>query len=117
MIKFAGMTITEYLKGLSTITGEEWTGKELFKYGERSLNLQRLLNVRDGMSRKDDTVPKKMYIPAAVGGRAGKAPTEEEFNRMLDEYYEKRGWDKNGIPTPEKLTELGLQDYIKYLPC
>ena len=116
MIKFAGMTITEYLKGLSTITGEEWDAYKLFEFGEKSLNLQRILNVRDGMSRKDDTVPKKMLIPAAVGGRAGKAPTKEEFNIMLDEYYDKRGWTREGIPTPKKLTELGLEEYIKYLP-
>ena len=116
MVKFAGMTITEYLKGLETVTGEKWSGKDLFLFGERSLNLQRLLNVRDGMSRKDDTVPKKMFIPAAVGGRAGKAPTEAEFNQMLDEYYEKRGWTKDGIPTAEKLNELGLGEYTKYIP-
>ena len=116
MIKFAGMTITEYLAGLKTVTGEEWTGKDLFKFGERSLNLQRLINVRDGLDRKDDTVPKKLYIPAAVGGRAGKAPTEAEFNKMLDEFYEKRGWTEKGIPTAEKLNELGLGEYVKYIP-
>lgn len=117
MVKFAGMTITEYLKGLETITGESWSGKDLFLFGERSLNLQRLLNVRDGMSRKDDTIPKKIFIPAATGSRAGKAPTEAEFEQMLSEYYEKRGWTNEGIPTAEKLKELGLEEYIKYIPC
>ena len=116
MIKFAGMTISELMRGLELITGETYTGEELFKYGERSMNLQRLLNVRDGMSRKDDTVPPKMLQPAAVGGRAFQAPTREQFNTMLDDYYKLRGWDSNGIPTAAKLEELGLGDYVRFIP-
>jgi len=116
MIKFAGMTITELAHELELILGKPVDPAELFKVGERSLNLQRLLNVRDGMSRKDDTVPPKMLIPAATGSRAFKAPTMDEFNKMLDDYYERRGWDKNGIPTAAKLEELGLGEYVKYIP-
>ena len=89
---------------------------DLFKIGERSQNLQRLLNIRDGMDRKDDTAPPKLFIPAAVGSRAFKAPTHAEFDKMLDDYYTLRGWDKNGIPTAAKLEELGLGDFVKYLP-
>lgn len=116
MIKFAGMTITEYLEGLKAVTGEDWDGPDLFRFGERAMQLQRIINVRDGMSRKDDTVPKKMYIAAAFGGRADMAPTEKEFNMMLDEYYAERGWDSNGIPTAAKLEEIGLGEYVRYLP-
>ena len=116
MIKFAGMTITELLRGLELITGEQMDAYELFRYGEKSLNLQRLLNVRDGMSRKDDTVPPKMLIPAAIGGRANQAPTMEQFNVMLDDYYKLRGWNENGIPKAETLEKLGLGDYVRYIP-
>ena len=116
MVKFAGMTISELAHELELILGKEVDPYELFKVGERSQNLQRLLNVRDGMSRKDDTAPAKLFLPAATGSRAFKAPTHEEFDWMLDEYYKKRGWDENGIPTKEKLEELGLGDYVKYLP-
>lgn len=116
MIKFAGMTITELLRGLELVTGEQMDAYELFRYGEKSLNLQRLLNVRDGMSRKDDTVPPKMLIPAAIGGRANQAPTMEQFNVMLDDYYKLRGWNENGIPKAETLEKLGLGDYVRYIP-
>lgn len=115
MIKFAGLTISELMHGMELILGREIDPYELFRVGERSLNLERLLNVRDGMSRKDDTVPPKMLIPAAMGGRAFQAPTMDEFNKMMDDYYARRGWDSNGIPTAEKLNELGLGDYVKYL--
>ncbi|MBO4289940.1 MAG: aldehyde ferredoxin oxidoreductase family protein [Lachnospiraceae bacterium] len=116
MIKFAGMTISELAHELELILGKEVDPYELFKVGERSQNLQRLINVRDGMSRKDDTAPKKLFLPAATGSRAFKAPTQAEFDWMLDEYYKQRGWDNNGIPTAERLEELGLGDYVKYLP-
>ena len=116
MIKFAGMSITELLRGFELVTGVELSGEELFRYGERSLTLQRLLNVRDGMSRKDDTVPPKMLQAAAVGGRAFKAPTVAEFNTMLDDYYKIRGWDNNGIPKAETLEKLGLGDYVRFIP-
>ena len=116
MIKFAGMTISELMNGMELVTGVHYTGEELFRYGERSMNLQRLLNVRDGMSRKDDTVPAKMLQPAAVGGRAFKAPTMEQFNAMLDDYYKLRGWDNNGIPTAETLEKLGLGEFVRFLP-
>ena len=116
MVKFAGMTISELTHELELILGKEVDPYELFRVGERSQNLQRLLNVRDGMDRKDDTAPKKLFIPAATGSRAFKAPTMDEFEWMMDEYYRLRGWDENGIPTAEKLEELGLGDFVKYLP-
>lgn len=116
MVKFAGMTISELCEGLELILGKEVDPYELFRVGERSQNLQRILNVRDGMSRKDDTVPKKMLVHAATGSRAFQAPTMEQFDQMMDEYYRQRGWDNNGVPTAAKLEELGLGDYVKYLP-
>lgn len=115
MVKFAGMTISELQHGLELVLGHDVDAYDLFKVGERSQNLQRLLNVRDGMDRKDDTAPAKLFIPAATGSRAFKAPTHAEFNQMMDEYYAKRGWDSNGIPTAAKLEELGLGDFVKYL--
>ena len=116
MVKFAGMTISELAHELELILGKEVDPYELFKVGARSQNLQRLLNVRDGMDRKDDTAPKKMFIPAATGSRAFKAPTHDEFEWMMDEYYKLRGWDENGIPKAETLEALGLGDFVKYLP-
>jgi aldehyde:ferredoxin oxidoreductase len=114
MVNIGSLTISEMLREFELVTGRKVYGPEFVKAGERSLNLQRLINVRDGMSKKDDTLSPKMLQPAVVGGRAGKAPFG--FEKMLSDYYKLRGWDENGIPTKEKLTELELEDYIKYIP-
>jgi len=102
----------------SAITGIETTAAELLKAAERAWNMSRLLNVRAGFGRKDDTPPKGWFTPPAAGDREyplrnyfGAASfTRKDVERVLDDYYDERGWDKeNGIPTPEKLKELGLE--------
>lgn len=114
MVNNGGLTITDIGKELKITTGLDYSNMELLKTSERGIALQRLINVRDGLSRKDDTLPPKMLQAAVIGGRARKSPAR--FNHMLDDYYKLRGWDENGIPTPKTLEELGLQDYIKMLP-
>ena len=63
---------------------------------------------------QDDTLPLKMTVPAMVGPRAGKTPTPHDT--ILDDYYELRGWDRNGIPTRERLEALGLGRFAAFLP-
>lgn len=114
MVNNGGLTVTEIGKELKVSTGLDYTNRDLLKTSERGIALQRLINVRDGMSRKDDTLPPKMLQAAVIGGRAGKSPAA--FEKMLDDYYKLRGWDENGIPTVKTLEELGLEDYIPMLP-
>ena len=88
------------------VTGWDMDAAELLRAGERSFNLKRLLNVSCGVTRADDTLPRRFtHEPFDAGNSAGHVP---DLARMLDEYYESRGWDKNGVPTPAKLAELGL---------
>ena len=94
-------------------TGIPITPEELTKDGERIENLARLFNIREGKgTRKYDTVPWKiMNVPVPDEGPAkGVVVNEEEFQIGLDDYYAVRGWTPDGIPTPEKLAELGLGD-------
>jgi aldehyde:ferredoxin oxidoreductase len=78
--------------------------------GERIWNLQRIFNIRAGISSKDDTLPRRFLEEAPTKGPAkGKVVP---LNKMLREYYELRGWDENGIPYPGKLSRLGLGEYI-----
>lgn len=114
MVNNGGLTVTEIGKELKVSTGIDYTNMDLLKTSERGIALQRLINVRDGLSRKDDTLPPKMLQAAVIGGRAGKSPAA--FEKMLDDYYKLRGWDENGIPTAKTLEELGLEDYIPMLP-
>jgi len=114
MVNNGGLSITDITLELEYATGMKMTTMELLKTAERGMALQRLVNVRDGITRKDDTLPPKMRQPSIVGGREGKTPLN--FDKMLDDYYKLRGWDSNGIPTKETLEALDLGDYIKYLP-
>lgn len=114
IIKAAGMTLTQLNDLANSITGWNWSVKELIKAGERIFTLQRLVNIKDGLRRKDDKLPTKMYKPAKTGTRAQKIPVP--FEQALEEYYRIRGWNKDGIPTAESLRKLGLEDYIKYIP-
>ncbi|HEC94855.1 MAG TPA: aldehyde ferredoxin oxidoreductase, partial [Thermoplasmatales archaeon] len=76
--------------------------------GERIWNLTRLFNIREGVSRADDTLPKRVFEPMKGGATDGVKLTKELFNKMLDEYYMLRGWSPEGVPTDETLKRLGL---------
>lgn len=101
-----GLSLTDTVKFLNFTTGWELTPEDIMKIGERIFTLQRQINVEDGLSRKDDKLPQKMFNPGDKGIRKGKIP--EPFEKTLLEYYHYRGWDNNGKPTEEKLEELGL---------
>ena len=89
------------------------SGEELRVAGERINNLGRLFNIREGLSRKDDHLPYKiMNVPIPDEGVVshGSYVSQEDLDLLLDDYYETRGWTKEGVPTIEKLNELGLSD-------
>jgi aldehyde:ferredoxin oxidoreductase len=72
--------------------------------GERVWTLERLYNLREGFTKDDDTLPDRLLNEAVAEG-----PSEGftvKLAPMLAEYYAFRGWDKNGVPTPDKLKEL-----------
>ena len=96
------------------VTGWETTPEEMRLKGERINNLARVINVREGLGRKDDTLPwKVMNMPIPDEGPSkGAYVTKEELDLMLDDYYEVRGWTRDGVPTPEKLKALGMDDLI-----
>lgn len=93
---------------LSTATGFKVDINEFMKIGERIWNLERLFNLKAGFTRRDDTLPMRILKePIKTGPSKGEI---EELDKMLDDYYKVRGWDKNGAPTNEKLKALGLLD-------
>ncbi|KUO49390.1 MAG: hypothetical protein APF76_08440 [Desulfitibacter sp. BRH_c19] len=112
-----------------TALGQKYTTDELVKAGERIVNLERMYNVRLGLNRKDDQLPKR-FLKEAIN--VYKMVADDDFilhpkeaikkdlvvhlDEMLDDYYRLRGWDNNGVPTEEKLKELGLEYLVKDLP-
>ncbi len=108
-----GMTIKEtYAEMINAVTGWNLTTEEVERIGERICNVERAFNVREGISRGDDKLPYRvMEEPVPNGPHQGMRCSREELDQMLDEYYRLRGWMDQGIPTEEKLHELGL-DFV-----
>lgn len=104
----------DVLRALNATTGMGLTERELRRIGERIVNLNRMFNVREGIRRKDDTLPERLLKePSPDGPPKGHVV---ELDQMLDEYYKLRDWDlKMGLPTEKKLRKLGLEFTIKDL--
>ena len=103
---------THYAKLYSALTGRETTPRELMEIGDRIVNLMKCYNVREGLTRRDDTWPRRFFEePVPDGPFKGSVLDKNQFNRLLDEYYRLRGWEKiSSVPGKAKLMELGLQD-------
>jgi aldehyde:ferredoxin oxidoreductase len=97
-----------YIRMLNTL-GFSYDEESFLKLGERIYNLTRLFNVREGVRRKDDSLPPRFFKPRED---TGWVITKEDFNKMLDMYYNKRGWDSEGVPLKETLDRVGLQGLI-----
>ncbi len=80
------------------------------KIGERIINIYRLFSIREGITRKDDTLPPAFFKNPISGPVEGAVISPEDFEFMLNDYYNLRGWDSEGRPTPEKLKELDIED-------
>jgi len=106
-----GMSLKELWQLVKAATGFDYPRvADLERLGERISTLARLFNVREGFSRAADTLPaRNLTQPMTVGSAGGQVV---DLEPMLDEYYRIMGWAKNGVPTPERLKELGLSDTL-----
>jgi aldehyde:ferredoxin oxidoreductase len=113
-------TMEYFREFYGAITGEELEAGELLQRGERVWNMQKLLNLRLGFGRKDDAAPDSWFEPIEAEGQVRclvdyygqKGISKMDVERLLDEYYEARGWDRDtGIPLAEHLKSLGLEEY------
>ncbi len=96
---------------IEAVAGFQISNAELLAIGERIYNVARAFNVREGFSRKDDTLPwRLLHEPIPKGKSAGSYVKPKELEHMLDEYYQARGWSEEGIPTKVKLASLDLED-------
>jgi len=97
-----GLSERHYANFYKYVTGHETSLEELLGLSNDIYDLTRLINARLGMSRKDDTLPYKVWAnPPLTGPNAGKVIGREDFQKLLSLYYQKRGWDENGIPPAE----------------
>jgi aldehyde:ferredoxin oxidoreductase len=96
-----------YASLLSTVTGEPLDGRQILRIGERIWNLERLFNMREGFTRKDDALPPRFSEETLPRGHSKNQVVDLE--PLLDEYYGLRGWGADGVPSRAKLAELGLR--------
>ncbi len=102
----AGGPMEKIAPCVSAATGHPYSMDEVLKIGERTWNIERLWNLRAGLTKADDSLPKRLLKEPHTDGPSKGVTVNLEF--MLPIYYEARGWDPEGVPSPEKLTELGL---------
>jgi aldehyde:ferredoxin oxidoreductase len=102
--------LEEMAKLYTLVTGIDVTVEGLRMSGERINTVARLINIREGLGRKDDTLPwKVMNVPIPDDGPVkGAFVSQEELDLLLDDYYTSRGWTLEGVPTAAKLKELGM---------
>jgi aldehyde:ferredoxin oxidoreductase len=109
MCKFSvlgGVQLKDISHCLKDVTGWDFSIQDLLEIGERCINLKRKLNAGWGLSRKNDTLPLRVLTHRVSDGGAGRHLPP--LNIMLADYYEKRGWSKEGIPLEETLRRLQI---------
>jgi len=122
---FLGATLPnfeDWSKVLYYNTGLEMSPKEIWDVAERSNNMERLFNLREGLTRNDlkkgDMLNHRYFDEPCLRGAPdviGAKIDREKFNKMIDEFYEHHGWDENGVPTPETLKRLGINKEPSHL--
>ena len=100
------LSAIDYAKMLTVVHQTEYSERDIMNIGERIWNVERLFNLKAGFSANDDSLPKRfLEEPLEVRGSRNRIV---KLPKMLSEYYKVRNWDKNGVPTKEKLAHLNL---------
>jgi aldehyde:ferredoxin oxidoreductase len=83
---------------------------DVLEFGERAVNMARMFNVREGLSRRDDRLPARLHAPLEGGPLTGRSIDPEAFEEAVTRLYKLKGWDPaTGQPTAERLRALGLE--------
>jgi aldehyde:ferredoxin oxidoreductase len=114
---FQAVTMKDIVELFQAVTGLDMGEKELIKAAVRIRDMERAYWVREGYTRKDDRMEGKLANQAVPDGpQKGEKIDPVKVEKMLDEYYQMRGWDvETGIPTRKRLLEDGLQDVVEDL--
>jgi aldehyde:ferredoxin oxidoreductase len=105
-VAFAGGGLESFVPCTAAATGVDYTVDDFVKIGERTWNLERLWNLRAGLTKADDSLPKRLLKEGHKSGPS--AGVTVDLDAMLPIYYAERGWDEAGVPSADKLMELGL---------
>lgn len=108
-----GLGLPDYVDMYNAVVGEEHDNESLLRAGDRIWTLEKLFNLKAGLTKADDTLPKRLLEDPIVEGPS--KGNVHHLKVLLPEYYSVRGWDENGLPTDETLKNLGLEEYIGYI--
>ncbi|MCJ7494017.1 MAG: aldehyde ferredoxin oxidoreductase family protein [Deltaproteobacteria bacterium] len=109
--KFIPLSLDDYSNYFQAVTGESISKNDFLTIAGRIEILIRLFNLREGFTRKDDTLPyRTLFEPLPDGPAKGQFIGEENLNRMIDDYYACRGWDSAGVPTAATLRKYELSN-------
>ena len=101
-------------EALSGTTGIEYGIEDMLTVGERAQTLSRLFNYREGFSKEDDQLPRRVMKAFDKGPLAGVEISPEAFDWALHRYYDLMGWDREtGYPLPDRLKTLGLEELLE----
>jgi aldehyde:ferredoxin oxidoreductase len=110
-----GMYLDLLCPAVEAATGWDFDFREAFNLGRRAVNLARVFALRRGIDHRLERPSERYGTPAPDGPHAG-IPIMEHWDRMLEVHHRNMGWDSNGVPLPETLRSLGLEDVIRDLP-
>jgi aldehyde:ferredoxin oxidoreductase len=114
--QFLPWRFIEYVDLVRAVTGWDVSMFELVKVAERTLNLARIFNLREGFTSADDWLPPRFFQPQTSGPLSKTAVKPEELRRAIRLFYEMMGWDRDGIPLLGTLYELDIGWAVEYLP-
>jgi aldehyde:ferredoxin oxidoreductase len=100
-----GISVDLYARAVNLATGMNISADDVYTIGDRVNTLERLFNQREGIGSDQDKLPERFAT------EPGSDPEKHvvDVSRMIPEYYNLRGWDKNGVPTPEHIEKLGIE--------
>jgi aldehyde:ferredoxin oxidoreductase len=102
-------TGVDAVSALTAATGWDVSASELIKVGERIVTTARLFNLKQGLTDADDVLPERFYQPKTDGALADKPLSREKMEKAKSAYYALMGWDKKGVPLPEKVESLYIE--------
>ncbi|MBQ8830485.1 MAG: aldehyde ferredoxin oxidoreductase family protein [Oscillospiraceae bacterium] len=105
LICFNSLFLLPHAESLHLVTGLKMKTGDFIDLGERSFNLERMYNIREGLTTKDDTLPERLL---RTRQDTNDTSTVVPLDKMLPVYYKTRGWDEKGVPTEKKLKKLGI---------
>ena len=105
LLRFNSFFLMPHAEAIRLTTGLAMYTGDFLKLGERSYNLERLFNLREGLGPADDALPERL---TKTPQKPGQLSTVVPLSKMLKKYYRVRGWDKNGYPTERKLKRTGI---------